>query len=159
MKRHWAHLLLALLTILILVAGAAAASDKDKDKDQGQDRDNHPQWRDSDERHWYVRHISDQDRDDHPHGNPQGDAHHDRDGDHDRDHWASSGYRQGTPPGWGHGQKKGWGNCGMPPGQAKKYGCSTYVYQGKQYEYFHDEAGQMRWRPHVSAHGSVDVHY
>ena len=23
------------------------------------------------------------------------------------------------PPGWGHGKKTGWGNCGLPPGQAK----------------------------------------
>ena len=34
------------------------------------------------------------------------------------------------PPGWSHGKKTGWGNCGLPPGQAKKYGCRTYVYQG-----------------------------
>ena len=26
------------------------------------------------------------------------------------------------PPGWGHGKKTGWGNCGLPPGQAKKAG-------------------------------------
>ncbi|HMK28800.1 MAG TPA: hypothetical protein VK473_03880 [Terriglobales bacterium] len=87
----------------------------------------------------------DQDGNDHYHGNP----HHDRDGHHDRDDWKRHGYRDGNPPGWGHGQKRGWGNCGLPPGQAKKYGCNTYVYQGKQYDYFHDESGRVHWRPHV----------
>ncbi|HXZ82020.1 MAG TPA: hypothetical protein VEG30_18975 [Terriglobales bacterium] len=161
MKFHRASVLLALLTILILTAGLATASDNDKDSDQGRDHATQPQWRDSDERHWYVRGVSARDQEDeHPHGNAHGNPHHDRDGDHDRDdHWASYGYREGTPPGWGQGQKKGWGNCGMPPGQAKKYGCTNYVYQGKQYEVFHDEDGHYRWRPHVSAHGSVDVHY
>lgn len=28
------------------------------------------------------------------------------------------------PPGWNRGRKVGWGNCDLPPGQAKKYGCS-----------------------------------
>jgi hypothetical protein len=28
------------------------------------------------------------------------------------------------PPGWSRGRKAGWGNCDLPPGQAKKYGCS-----------------------------------
>jgi len=155
MKRYWISVLLALLTMLVLAVGVAAASDKDKG--QATDRVDLQQWRDSDERHWYVRQVSDHpDGDDQEHGNPHRDvAQRDQDGDA----WARHGYREGTPPGWGHGQKKGWGNCGMPPGQAKKYGCDTYVYKGKQYDYFHDEAGHWRWRPHVSAHGGVDVRY
>lgn len=28
------------------------------------------------------------------------------------------------PQGWNRGRKTGWGNCDLPPGQAKKYGCS-----------------------------------
>ncbi|HXE89385.1 MAG TPA: hypothetical protein VNK82_00310 [Terriglobales bacterium] len=28
------------------------------------------------------------------------------------------------PPGWSRGRKVGWGNCNLPPGQAKKYGCT-----------------------------------
>ena len=28
---------------------------------------------------------------------------------------------KGRPPGWDEGRKTGWGNLGMPPGQAKKY--------------------------------------
>jgi len=31
------------------------------------------------------------------------------------------------PPGWSHGHKTGWGNCDVPPGQAKKYGCHSFV--------------------------------
>ena len=35
-------------------------------------------------------------------------------------------YRNRTsarPSGWNRGRKTGWGNCDVPPGQAKKYGC------------------------------------
>jgi len=151
MKRRSLRTFFALFTVLALVVGVAGASNK---KEQIKDRDDHHQWRDRDDHHREVRHVSDHDADDHHHGSVP----HYRDGDHDRDdHWARSGYRNGIPPGWGHGQKKGWSNCDMPPGQAKKYGCTTYVYQGRQYEVFHDEDGHYRWRPHVSAHGSVDV--
>ncbi len=30
------------------------------------------------------------------------------------------------PPGWSHGRKTGWGDCNVPPGQAKKYGCGVW---------------------------------
>ncbi len=29
------------------------------------------------------------------------------------------------PYGWSRGRKVGWGNCDLPPGLAKKYGCSN----------------------------------
>ena len=29
----------------------------------------------------------------------------------------------GRPYGWNRGRKVGWGNCDLPPGLAKKYGC------------------------------------
>jgi len=29
----------------------------------------------------------------------------------------------GRPYGWSRGNKVGWGNCDLPPGLAKKYGC------------------------------------
>lgn len=29
------------------------------------------------------------------------------------------------PPGWDRGRKVGWGNCDLPPGLAKKYGCGS----------------------------------
>jgi hypothetical protein len=43
--------------------------------------------------------------------------------DHDRDDDRDSFRGDGRPPGWSKGKKTGWGNCDVPPGQAKKYGC------------------------------------
>ncbi len=41
-------------------------------------------------------------------------------------HGAGGGGKKGwegdKPPGWSHGEKKGWGDAGMPPGLAKKSG-------------------------------------
>jgi hypothetical protein len=31
-----------------------------------------------------------------------------------------------NPPGWSKGKKTGWGDCDLPPGQAKKYGCHSH---------------------------------
>ena len=88
----------------------------------------------------------------------RGDAY--RHGHHDDDdRWA---YREGyeyhiygehdRPPGWERGKKTGWDNCGMPPGQAKKYGdCRTYVYEGRPHYYYQDEQGRIvvrRQAPH-----------
>jgi hypothetical protein len=62
------------------------------------------------------------------------------------------------PPGWSHGKKTGWGNCGMPPGQAKKYGCRTYSYQGRPYYYYQNEGGQIFVRrPLISIQGGVTI--
>lgn len=63
------------------------------------------------------------------------------------------------PPGWSHGKKTGWGDCGLPPGQAKKYGCHAYSYQGRTYYYHRDDQGRIIVRrPIIEAHGSVTVH-
>lgn len=63
-----------------------------------------------------------------------------------------------APPGWSHGKKTGWGNCGLPPGQAKKYGCQTYTYQGHPYYYYHDDAGRIVVRrPSIHIEGSIDI--
>ena len=68
------------------------------------------------------------------------------------------GDRDERPPGWNRGKKTGWGNCGLPPGQAKKYGCRTYIYQGRPHYYYQDEAGRIIVRrPIVEVHGSVDI--
>jgi len=65
----------------------------------------------------------------------------------------------GRPPGWSHGKKTGWKNCGMPPGQAKKYGCQSYTYQERPYYYYQDEVGRIVVRrPIIEIHGSVVVH-
>ncbi|HYV75656.1 MAG TPA: hypothetical protein VFB24_15490 [Candidatus Binatia bacterium] len=62
------------------------------------------------------------------------------------------------PPGWSQGKKTGWGNCGLPPGQAKKYGCRTYTYQGRPYYYYEEPDGRMVVRrPTIEVHASVDI--
>jgi hypothetical protein len=72
--------------------------------------------------------------------------HHDHD---DNQGWQTrEGYEYRTyqgehPQGWSKGKKTGWNNCGMPPGQAKKYGCRTYTYQGQPYYYYQGEDGRM----------------
>jgi hypothetical protein len=86
---------------------------------------------------------------------------------HEDDHgWESRGgyqyrvygNRDDRPRGWSSGKKTGWGNCGLPPGQAKKYGCRTYVYQGRPYYYYQDDHGQIIIRrPFIEMHGSIDV--
>lgn len=63
------------------------------------------------------------------------------------------------PAGWNRGKKTGWGNCGLPPGQAKKYGCRTYVYEGRPHYYYEDESGRIVVRrPIIEVHGSIDIH-
>ena len=62
------------------------------------------------------------------------------------------------PPGWSRGKKTGWGNCGLPPGQAKKYGCRAYTYEGRPYYYYLDnERRFIVRRPTIEVHGSVDI--
>jgi hypothetical protein len=94
-----------------------------------------------------------------PHNNAQRDDDHDRD-DHDGGRWESRNgweyrtYERGqVPPGWNKGKKTGWGNCNLPPGQAKKYGCNQYRYQGRDYYYYKDEGGRIILRrPSIDAH-------
>jgi hypothetical protein len=55
-------------------------------------------------------------------------------------------------------KKTGWGNCGLAPGQAKKYGCRSYTYQRIPHYYYQDEQGQIIVRrPLIEVHGSIDV--
>ena len=62
------------------------------------------------------------------------------------------------PPGWSQGKKTGWGYCGMPPGQAKKYCCRTYTYENRPYYYYQDNEGRiMVRRPTIEVHGSIDI--
>lgn len=96
------------------------------------------------------------------HGNGHDKKHHD---DDDRGWDRREGYeyrtysnRSALPVAWDHGKKTGWGNCGMPPGQAKKYGCRSYVYQGRTHYYYEDDRGQIIVRrPTIAVHGSVDI--
>jgi hypothetical protein len=102
-----------------------------------------------------------------PHANQAFDKH-DKHADkhHDDDHgWERrDGFEHrifeggGRPPGWSRGNKTGWKNCGLPPGQAKKYGCRTYVYQGRPHYYYQDEVGRIIIRrPMVHVHAGVDI--
>lgn len=73
-------------------------------------------------------------------------ARYDRDDDrwerHDRYEVRIFG-RDERPPGWSRGRKTGWGDCGMPPGQAKKYGCRSYVHNGRRYYWYRDDVGRI----------------
>jgi Ni/Co efflux regulator RcnB len=76
-----------------------AKSEKWKDKDKDKDRDKDDDRRDRDrKKDWGDR-------------------------DRDRDHGQVAS--NGRPPGWDKGKKTGWGNCDVPPGQAKKQGCNS----------------------------------
>ena len=104
------------------------------------------------------------DKDDKGHKHNHGDKHADRDDGNDQGWEHRDGYeyrsydRDGRPPGWSRGQKTGWKNCGLPPGQAKKYGCRTYTYQGRPHYYYQDEAGRIIIRrPIIEIHGGVVV--
>ena len=66
--------------------------------------------------------------------------------------------RDERPPGWSRGNKTGWRDCGLPPGQAKKYGCYTYVNEGRRYYYYQDERGVIyERRPVIEIQGRVDL--
>jgi hypothetical protein len=62
---------------------------------------------------------------------------HDRDHDHDRDD-------DKRPAGWDKGKKKGWGDCDVPPGQAKKVGC----HPDSHYHVVHHDRDHDRDRDH-----------
>ena len=98
-------------------------------------------------------------------GNPHGGNPHAAkfaEGDHDWERRGDYEYRvydrDARPPGWSRGKKAGWGNCGMPPGQAKKYGCRSYVVEGRPHYYYKDEGGRIIVRrPVISVHGGIEV--
>ncbi|MGI9103876.1 MAG: hypothetical protein ACR2IF_15660 [Terriglobales bacterium] len=98
--------LILLALCATLVTGTAFARDHDRDRDR-HDRDRHA--------------LRDRD--------------HDRDHDRDRDRARDArrehrngvfAQNNGTPPGWSKGKKTGWGDCDVPPGQAKKIGCTPH---------------------------------
>ncbi len=86
-----------------------------------------------------------------------------KDNDRDDDRWERKGKyeyrtygRDDRPPGWSEGKKVGWGDCGLPPGQAKKYGCRTYVYEGRRYYYYRDDDDRIIVR-RPTLHVHVDI--
>lgn len=100
-------------TALALSLSAVPALAKGKPAGRGNDKheDKSEKWKDKGDK--------DKDRKDRDHKKDWRD--HDR--DHDRDHGRVA--NNGRPPGWDKGKKTGWGNCDVPPGQAKKQGCRS----------------------------------
>jgi hypothetical protein len=92
---------------LSLLPAAAMAEGKGHGKGNGK---NHAKQHDRDDDRGHDR-DRDNDRD------------HDRDGDHDRDDHGNHVADSSRPAGWSKGKKTGWGDCDVPPGQVKKYGC------------------------------------
>jgi hypothetical protein len=97
-----------------------------------------------------------------PHGE-KGDKHekHDHDGhgrkDHDHDRPAA------RPAGWDKGKKTGWGNCDVPPGQAKKVGCHPdrrdhhrVTHRDRDYHQDRDHHRDDRRRPVYTHHPRPD---
>lgn len=81
-----------------------------------------------------------------------------RSNDMDRDMWGSRDWRgdrdrwtfgsSDRPRGWDKGKKTGWGNCDVPPGQAKKIGCSpsSRIFSGSQHHNSHRDRDRDRDR-------------
>ena len=95
----------------------------------------------------------------HQHGNKHFDNDNDKGWEHrDGYEYRNYGDRNQRPPGWSRGRKTGWGNCGIPPGQAKKDDCRTYMYQGRPHYYYQDERGWIIVRrPIIEVHGGIVV--
>ena len=131
MSRLW----IAALALAVALGVPAVAKDKgEKDKDHGHGQKN------------FAKHDHD-DRDDD-----------DRWERHDKYEMRVFGREEGSPRGWSRGRKTGWRDCGLPPGQAKKYGCYTYVYGGRRYYYYRDDRARLIVRrPLIHISGDVVV--
>ena len=143
MSRRWLSLLALIAAFAIFVPALHADHGHGRDKDNG--RGNHGR---KDFRH------DDHGRD-HDHGRAMRD---DGPWEH-RGHYEYRSYdRDGRPPGWMRGRKVSWNYCGLPPGQARKYGCWSYLYQGRRYYYYHDDDDRIVIRrPTVIIHAGVDI--
>ena len=117
------------LVFALALSGMSAA--KDHDRGKGHDRDEH--------------HDRDKDRDRHADDRRVRIHHNDRD-DHRRHE--IRGHRDSRPPGWSHGKKTGWGDCDVPPGQAKKTGCNPGVARDHHRHISHRDHDRDRDRGH-----------
>ncbi len=141
MSRRW----LAVLALMAALGVAAPTLMADHGGDKGRGNGQGKHFRDDE-------HGRRGDRDDRRH-------------DRDDDRWERRGRyeyhaydRDGRPPGWARGRRVGWGYCGLPPGQAKKYGCWSYMYQGRRYYYYRDDDGRFFVRrPTIIVHAGVDI--
>ena len=145
MRNRWFAVLALMAALGLFVPSAAADHGQGKGKDHGKGNP-------------HADRDGDHDRGPEHHGNPHA-AMHDRDDDrrwahHDRYDVRVIEVREARPLGWRQGTKTGWGNCGLPPGQAKKYGeCRTYVYERRRYYYYHDDVGRI-----VIRRPSIEIH-
>ena len=136
-KHFWIASLIMLGLMLAIPASAQGRGrDKDHDRDDRKELRDHDADHDRDKSQHHVGHNAGHDRD------------FDRDGDRD-DH-------DRRPPGWSHGRKTGWGDCDVPPGQAKKHGCHSGHRHPSTRTVNHTPV-LRRPRAEVHAHGSVDA--
>ena len=91
-------LVLSLMSVPALAKGKPAGHGNDKHDEKSE------KWKDKDKEHKDKDHKKDW-------------------REHDGDHGRVA--HSGRPPGWDKGKKTGWGNCDVPPGQAKKQGCRS----------------------------------
>jgi hypothetical protein len=63
----------------------------------------------------------------------------------------------GRPPGWDRGKKKGWGDCDVPPGQAKKQGCNSFHHESHHTVSRTTSHPVIVRRPRAEAHAQVDA--
>jgi hypothetical protein len=160
MSRRW----LAVLALMAALGVAAPAlmADHGWDKDKGEGHGKHFREDDHGRRGDRDDHARRGDRNDHARGGDRDDR---RRGDRDDARWERRGRyeyhtydRDGRPPGWARGRRVGWGYCGLPPGQAKKYGCYSYMHEGRRYYYYHDDVGRIIVRrPTVVVHAGIDI--
>ncbi|HTK95221.1 MAG TPA: hypothetical protein VL382_06245 [Terriglobales bacterium] len=157
MTRRWLALF-AFISVLALCTPSLMA-DSDKGKGKGQ---SHGASKDKDKSH--DSDMQDNDADQGKHKDKDKDKHKGKDKDKDKDkdwdrdeawehrggyEYRTYGANDNRPPGWSRGNKTGWGNCDVPPGQAKKGSCRTYIHQGHRYYYYYDDHDRMVLRRHV----------
>lgn len=116
MKRRWTWLITAALAMGVTLPAVAHDRHHDKGSEWRERQHREREWRREHERREHER-IAWRNHNDWRYRQAAW-----RD-DHDR-----------RPPGWSKGKKKGWGNCDLPPGQAKKHGCrSTWYSNDRRY--------------------------
>lgn len=150
MSRRWLAVLALMAALGVAAPSLMADHGWDKDKDRGNPHGKH--FRDDE-------HGRRGDRNEH------GRAYRERRGDRDDARWERRGSyeyrsfdRDDRPPGWMRGRKVSWNYCGLPPGQARKYGCWSYLYQGRRYYYYHEDDDRIVIRrPTVIIHAGVDI--
>jgi hypothetical protein len=79
----------------------------------------------------------------------------DTDREHRRDIFARD--EHGRPPGWDRGKKKGWGDCDVPPGLAKKQGCHSFHHESHHTVRTMTSHPVIVRRPRAEAHVGIDA--